>query len=38
VYIPSGALGGVDCIKSASEGEIEEVKITTTKTPVLLKE
>lgn len=33
IYVPSGAVGGVDIIKSAAAGGIEEVRLTTTKPP-----
>ncbi len=33
VYIPSGAIAGVDAIKAAAEGSISAIEITTTKHP-----
>ncbi len=36
VYIPSGAIAGIDGIKSSSEDAIEEVKLITTKPPTAL--
>jgi aspartate dehydrogenase len=33
VYLPSGAVGALDALKSAREAELEEVRITTTKPP-----
>lgn len=33
VYIPSGAIGGIDAVKSASLGRIYRVKLRTTKNP-----
>ena len=37
VYMPSGAIAGIDGIKSASAGKIKEVNLITTKPPVALK-
>ncbi|WP_456475694.1 aspartate dehydrogenase [Candidatus Pyrohabitans sp.] len=36
VYLPSGAIGALDALKSAREAGLEEVKITTTKPPQAL--
>jgi len=36
IYIPSGAVGGLDAISSAKVGKIEEVVLETTKTPKAL--
>jgi len=36
VYIPSGAIGGLDAIHSAAQGRLEEVEITTIKSPASL--
>ncbi len=33
VYIPSGAIGGLDALRSAASGEVHEVSLTTTKPP-----
>ncbi|NOZ76327.1 MAG: aspartate dehydrogenase [Euryarchaeota archaeon] len=33
VYIPSGAIGGLDALKSAMVAQVEEVTLTTTKNP-----
>lgn len=33
VYVPSGAIGGLDALKAAGLGKISEVKLTTTKHP-----
>jgi aspartate dehydrogenase len=37
VYVPSGAIGGLDALKAAAIGKIYEVKLTTTKNPRGLK-
>lgn len=37
VYVPSGAIVGLDNIKSASVGQIEEVTLTTRKPPISFK-
>lgn len=37
VYIPSGAISGVDALKSAASGKINQVTLTTRKHPVSLK-
>lgn len=37
IYVPSGALGGLDALKAASIGEVYEVKLVTTKHPRALK-
>lgn len=37
IYIPSGAIAGIDGLKSASIGKIEKVELTTTKHPKSLK-
>lgn len=37
VYIPSGAISGLDALKSASAGRIERITLTTTKNPSGLK-
>lgn len=37
IYLPSGAIGGLDALKSASAAEISEVCLTTTKPPKALK-
>lgn len=37
VYVPSGAVGGLDALKAASIGKVYEVKLTTTKHPRGLK-
>ncbi len=36
LYVPSGAIGGIDIIKAAEVGTLEEVTITTTKPPAAL--
>jgi aspartate dehydrogenase len=36
IHIPSGAIGGLDIIKAAKEGELREVKLTTRKNPSAL--
>jgi aspartate dehydrogenase len=36
LYVPSGAIGGLDIIKAANVGALEEVTITTTKPPKAL--
>jgi len=33
VYVPNGAIGGTDALKSAAIGRIDEVQLTTTKSP-----
>ncbi len=38
VYVPSGAVGGLDALKAASIGKIYEVKLTTTKHPRSLRD
>jgi len=38
VYIPSGAIGGLDAVKAAAAAGLDEVSITTTKPPQGLKE
>jgi aspartate dehydrogenase len=38
VYMPSGAVGGLDALKSASAAELHEVSIVTTKPPKSLEE
>jgi len=37
IYVPSGAIGGVDIIKAAAWGGLEECRLTTTKSPASLK-
>ncbi len=37
VYIPSGAISGVDAVKAANIGKIKEVTLTTTKNPAAFK-
>jgi aspartate dehydrogenase len=38
IIVPSGAIGGLDLLKSASVGDIQEVVLTTTKNPASLDE
>ncbi len=38
VYIPSGAIGGLDVLKAAKTGEIYKVKLITQKSPMALKD
>lgn len=38
IYIPSGAVGGLDALKAASIGKVDEVKLITTKHPRGLKD
>ena len=37
VYLPSGAIGALDAVSSASEGRLREVELSTIKNPVSLK-
>ena len=37
IYVPSGAIGGVDIIKAAAYGGLEECRLTTIKPPMSLK-
>jgi len=37
IYVPSGAIGGLDIIKSAAVGGLQECRLTTTKPPRALK-
>ena len=37
LYIPSGAVGGIDALLAAAQGVIEQVTLTTTKSPASLK-
>ncbi len=37
LYIPSGALSGIDALKSAGSGRIQKVTLTTTKNPISFK-
>lgn len=37
VYLPSGAISGVDAVKAAAVGRIKEVTLTTTKNPLAFK-
>ncbi len=36
IHIPSGAIGGLDIVRAAKEGELHEVKLTTRKNPSAL--